>query len=179
MTNPLSRIQSAVAFAARAHDGQYRKDGATPYVSHVMRVCLVAIRVFGIQDEDMIIAALLHDSIEDTTTDYDDVVEQFGERVAKMVAALSKDKRLADHTREEAYMATLCLPDPAVQILKLADIYDNLCDFAALPVERRRHSLYRARTYLDRMKSHLASEAKPAYAIVRGLFDSVAADLPS
>src|SRR5262245_42497729 len=75
-------LLNAVAFAARAHRPQLRKDGQTPYVSHVFRVCLVVWHVFGVDDPRVLTAAVLHDTIEDTTTDYDDLREQFGDDVA-------------------------------------------------------------------------------------------------
>ncbi len=87
---PLSLLNS-VAFAARAHRPQLRKDGQTPYVSHVFRVCLIVRHLFGIDDPEILTAALLHDTIEDTTTDCDDLIEQFGDQVGSWVAALSKD----------------------------------------------------------------------------------------
>src|SRR5207249_11061268 len=89
-------LLEAVAFAARAHDGQTRKDGRTPYVSHVFRVCLILRHVFGLDDSQALTAAALHDTVEDTTTDFDDVEESFGRDVAEWVAALSKDKRLPE-----------------------------------------------------------------------------------
>ena len=66
------QLLEAASFAARAHQGQYRKDRVTPYVSHPFRVCLVVRDLFGFDDPRMLITALLHDVIEDTTTDYDD-----------------------------------------------------------------------------------------------------------
>ena len=77
--------QKAASFAARAHDGQKRKDGRTPYVAHPYRVAMVIRHVFGCEDETILAAALLHDVIEDTTVDYDDVAEAF--RVANDRAA--------------------------------------------------------------------------------------------
>ena len=65
-------------FAARAHRQQIRKDRETPYVAHPFRVCLIARQVFGIDDPKVLMAALLHDAIEDTTTDRDDLIEHFG-----------------------------------------------------------------------------------------------------
>src|SRR5262245_40634751 len=89
-------LLDAVAFAARAHGHQVRKDGQTPYVSHPFRVCFVLRHVFGIEDEQVLTAAVLHDTVEDTTTDCDDLIERFGADVARWVAALTKDKRLPD-----------------------------------------------------------------------------------
>ena len=69
----LGRLLQAAAFAARAHRNQWRKDGQTPYVSHVFRVCLTVRQLFGVDDDDVLTAALLHDTIEDTDTDFDDI----------------------------------------------------------------------------------------------------------
>src|SRR5260370_39562517 len=87
-------LLEAIAFAARAHQGQLRKDGRTPYVSHVYRVCLIVRQIFGVDDVSVLTAAVLHDTVEDTTTDFDDLAKEFGSEVAGWGAALSKDKRL-------------------------------------------------------------------------------------
>src|SRR6184192_4219738 len=100
-------LLDAVAFAARAHRHQLRKDGQTPYASHPFRVCLVLRHVFGIDDPRVLTAAVLHDTVEDTTTDCDDLVERFGPDVARWVAALTKDKRLPEDERERSYAAGL------------------------------------------------------------------------
>ena len=148
MMNPLdpaSRLMlEAVGFAARAHHGQLRKDGKTPYHAHVCRVALIARHVFGIDDPAILTAALLHDTIEDTTTDFDDVTEQFGPEIASWVALLSKDKRLEDGPREDTYRAGLRTAPWQVKICKLGDICDNLMDSAA-PV-RRETGAYSARS---------------------------------
>ena len=93
-------LLEAFSFAARAHQGQLRQDGKTPYVSHVLRVCFVLRHVFGVDDAGALTAAALHDTLEDTTTDFDDLQEKFGADVASWVAALSKDKRLPDDERK-------------------------------------------------------------------------------
>src|SRR5688572_12897029 len=92
--------QAAVSFAARVHAGQLRKDGRTPYAAHPMRVALTVRHVFGVDDETALVAALLHDVIEDTKTDYDDILEAFGREAADAVAALTKDGRLPEARRE-------------------------------------------------------------------------------
>src|SRR6478735_6818382 len=102
MADPNDIVFQAAAFAARKHEHQKRKDGKTPYFSHPVRVCLVVRQVFGFDDPRMLAAALLHDTIEDTTTDYDDIVERFGPDVARWVAAVSKDSRMPFDEREEA-----------------------------------------------------------------------------
>lgn len=141
--------QLAAAFAARAHRHQLRKDGSTPYFSHVVRVAFTVSQVFGCQDETTLAIALLHDTIEDTTTDYDDLAEKFGEVVADGVAALTKNMALKEAIREPAYDAQLAQAPWYVRLVKLADAYDNLCDTPTVKpeqvAERRKEALVRAR----------------------------------
>jgi guanosine-3',5'-bis(diphosphate) 3'-pyrophosphohydrolase len=141
-------LLEAVALAARAHEGQLRKDGRTPYVSHVVRVCLIVRHVFEVEDPAVLTAAVLHDTIEDTTTDFDDIAEQFNEQIAGWVADLSKDKRLKDEPREEAYEDRLRKAGWQVRVCKLADIYDNLSDMGTAHPSGRQKVLKRARHYL-------------------------------
>ena len=162
-------LLNAVAFAARAHRAQLRKDGQTPYVSHVFRVCLTVRHLFGIDDPEVLTVALLHDTIEDTTTDRDDLIEQFGGKVAGWVAALSKDKRLPDDERESAYCRALTESPWQVQMCKLADIYDNLNDVASLSAKGTKRALARTRRYLDALKAQLKPEARRAFEIVAAL----------
>jgi guanosine-3',5'-bis(diphosphate) 3'-pyrophosphohydrolase len=169
------RVLEAASFAARAHRHQVRKDGQTPYAAHPFRVCLIVRHVFGIDDPDALSTALLHDTIEDTATDYDDLEKRFGARVASGVAALSKDTRLAEEEREEAYMATLAAAPPAVKIAKLADIYDNLSDCRHLSPAARLRTAERSRRYLAALERDLQDAAKQPLAIVWALLEDVAA----
>lgn len=120
--------QRAASFAARAHEHQRRKDGRTPYVAHPFRVALTVALVFGETDEEAIAAALLHDVIEDGETDFDEIADEFGERVARVVAALSKDARLPEAEREPAYDDQLARADWRARLIKLGDVYDNMSD---------------------------------------------------
>jgi guanosine-3',5'-bis(diphosphate) 3'-pyrophosphohydrolase len=76
-----------------------RKDGVTPYVAHPFRVAFTVRHVFEVDDPVALCVALLHDVIEDTTTDFDDVCAEFGEEIAAAVACLTKDKRLPEDER--------------------------------------------------------------------------------
>jgi guanosine-3',5'-bis(diphosphate) 3'-pyrophosphohydrolase len=162
-------LLEAASFAARAHRHQLRKDGVTPYAAHPFRVCLIVRHVFGIEDPEILCTALLHDTIEDTTTDYDDLEKQFGPRVAGWVTALSKDKRLADDAREDAYMATLTGADPAVKIAKLADIFDNLSDCQHLSPAGRKRTIARSQNYLAALERDLPAIARRPVELVRQL----------
>lgn len=145
--------QEAAAYAARAHLHQYRKDRETPYVSHPYRVALTVRDVFDCADEVALAAALLHDVIEDTPSDYDEVAEQFGDEVAACVAALSKNMLLPEAEREAAYDAGLERADWRAKLIKLADTYDNLCDAIALVEHDAGRSLERS---LERSERALA-----------------------
>jgi guanosine-3',5'-bis(diphosphate) 3'-pyrophosphohydrolase len=129
--------QSAAGFAARAHRHQVRKDGRTPYASHTTRVALTVVVEFGCTDPVAVAAALLHDTIEDTTTDYDDLAEAFGDGVARIVAALTKNMALPDGEREPEYDARLARADWRARLVKLADQFDNLSDIGNFPEDKR------------------------------------------
>ncbi len=121
-------VLRAASFAARKHHGQTRADNQTPYFSHVARVTLILTHVFGVQDEEILTAALLHDTLEDTATDYDELAALFGERVAAAVVLLTKNVMLPKKEREEDYVQRLRKAPEEVMIAKMADIYDNLSD---------------------------------------------------
>jgi (p)ppGpp synthase/HD superfamily hydrolase len=174
MTQPpadFELVRRAIACAARAHRNHFRKDGATPYVSHVFRVCLTVRQLFDVADPRVLAAAVLHDTIEDTTTDYDDLNEQFGPEVAGWVALLSKDKRLEDHAREMAYRAALAAAPWQVQVCKLADVHDNLSDSLGTPQQPR--AVSRAREYLEALKTGLKPEARGPFDVVWRLLEQV------
>ena len=118
----------AAEFAARKHRHQTRKDGVTPYVSHVYRVALSLATEFGIADDEVIAAALSHDTIEDCGVDHDELCERFGKSVADWVACLSKDARLPEPERERVYLAAVVAGPWQVHAIKLADVLDNFRD---------------------------------------------------
>jgi guanosine-3',5'-bis(diphosphate) 3'-pyrophosphohydrolase len=170
----LRPLLEAVSFAAHAHRHQLRKDGQTPYVSHVFRVCLIVRHVFGIDDAPTLMAAGLHDTIEDTTTDHDDLAERFGREVADWVALLSKDGRLPEAEREEAYAAQLARAPWQVKVCKLADVFDNLMDSTGRPGLRRR-MLAKAHAYLAAVGTDLPEPARRPWEIVAELLATLEA----
>ncbi len=122
--------QRAASFAARAHMGQLRKDETTPYIAHPFRVAMVIRHVFDCDDEVAIAAAMLHDTIEDTPVDYDDIAKAFGDAVADAVAAMSKNMVMPETQREADYDARLAAGPWQGRLIKLADVYDNTTDLA-------------------------------------------------
>jgi guanosine-3',5'-bis(diphosphate) 3'-pyrophosphohydrolase len=168
-------LLEAVALTARAHQGKLRKDGVTPYVSHVFRVCLILRHLFDIDDPQALTAAVLHDTLEDTDTDFDDLEEDFGADVAGWVAALSKDKRLPEEQREPAYAEALARSPWQVQACKLADVYDNLIDSAHTEPQQRARVLKTAHYYLDALKPNLQKQAHRPWEMVVELLEQIEA----
>jgi guanosine-3',5'-bis(diphosphate) 3'-pyrophosphohydrolase len=170
------RLLDAISFATRAHQGQLRKDGKTPYASHAFRVCLVVRHVFGIDDTATLTAAVLHDTIEDTPSDYDDIAERYGDEVASWVGLLSKDMRLPEDERERLYKAALASAPWQVKVCKLGDIYDNLCDSQQLAHDKRRRTCERSRGYLAVLDdATLPPAARQAYSAVAALLGQIEA----
>jgi (p)ppGpp synthase/HD superfamily hydrolase len=167
-------LLEAASFAARAHQGHLRKDRQTPYVSHVFRVCLVVRDLFGFDDPRMLAAALLHDTIEDTTTDFDDVAERFGPEVARWVGCLTKTKWLPEAERERDYLARLATAPWQVKVCKLADVFDNLLDTRNLPAERRAHAVGRAGQYFAALRASAEPQVQRPLQLVGDLLARLA-----
>ncbi|MCC6285910.1 MAG: bifunctional (p)ppGpp synthetase/guanosine-3',5'-bis(diphosphate) 3'-pyrophosphohydrolase [Phycisphaerales bacterium] len=130
---PLPLWQRAASYAAFKHRHQTRKDGRTPYIAHPFRVAMTVRDVFDCADPQALAAALLHDVIEDTTTDYDDIADLFGEGVAEIVSAVTKAMHLPERAREAEYDARLARAPWQARLIKLADAYDNLSDAHTSP----------------------------------------------
>ncbi len=160
-------VLDAISFAAQAHAGQNRKDGRTPYIAHTVRVMSSLQHQFKVTDPEILAAAVLHDTIEDTTTDRDDIIEHFGPRVAEFVAALSKDTRLPEEERERRYLETLANSSPEVKLCKLGDMLDNLIDSLNLPEQQRRKKIGQAHDLLAAFGEDLPEPASQATQAVR------------
>jgi guanosine-3',5'-bis(diphosphate) 3'-pyrophosphohydrolase len=160
--------QKAASYAARAHKHQSRRDGQTPYFAHPCRVALTVLAVFGCDDEGVLTAALLHDTIEDTLSDFDEIEEEFGRATADLVGALTKNKGLREAEREKDYDRRLAAAGWRAVIIKLADCYDNVSDAGS--AERRRSAVKKARRALELAKPHATRpEVARAIKAVRGL----------
>jgi len=126
--DPPAFLAAADEFAARKHLHQYRRDGVTPYIEHPRGVMRILRDEFRLTDPETLAAGLLHDTIEDTATDYDELLERFGRRVADLVAILTKDKRLPERKREQVYFAGLKKATLAARCCKVADSLYNVRD---------------------------------------------------
>ena len=123
------RVRAAYECAREAHKGQKRRDG-TPYVTHCVATAEIIVEQ-GL-DEDSVVAALLHDVIEDTTMTYDDVKKQFGGVVADIVEGVTKLTRVqyTSHEEEQAEnlrkMLIAMAKDIRVILIKIADRLHNM-----------------------------------------------------
>jgi (p)ppGpp synthase/HD superfamily hydrolase len=126
--HPETLLAAADEFATWKHRHQFRRDGVTPYINHPRGVMAILRDEFGITDVDTLAAGLLHDTIEDTATDYDEILERFGRRVADLVAVLTKDKRLPEAKRERDYFAQLARAPLPARLCKIADSLYNVRD---------------------------------------------------
>ncbi len=163
----LELLVRAIAFAGERHDGQMRKDGKTPYFSHPVRVMTIAAQVLGVTDPEVLAAAVLHDTVEDTATDRDDLSSRFGERVAGIVIHLTKDKRQPETEREDRYFASLAEAPVEVKLCKVSDTLDNLIDSRGLDEAHRAKTLAKARRLLAVVEGRMPPEWAHAAARLR------------
>ena len=115
------RFVDALAFAMEAHGGQTRKGGDIPYVSHLLGVASLVLEAGG--DEDMAIAGLLHDTIEDTKVTARDIEASFGPRVAAIVEGCTdtaENPKPPWRSRKERYLDHLRAPDTSVDVLTVS-----------------------------------------------------------
>lgn len=123
----IPRLLQALDFAAERHSAQRRKGpDAAPYVNHLIEVATLVANVGQVEDVEVLIAAVLHDVLEDTPTTADEVSERFGPRVCGFVQALSDDKALPRKRRRELTLQELPAMDALVKIIKLADLSSNI-----------------------------------------------------
>jgi len=154
--------QKALRFAAHAHQGVKVPGSDLSYILHPVLVCMEVMAALGsVPDLDGDLAvqcALLHDVIEDTTFSYQDIAENFGERVAQGVLALSKDKKLPDEQQLPDSLKRIRLQPNEIWMVKLADRIVNLSPPPGhWSIEKRIH--YREDTHLIHKALHDASTA--------------------
>jgi (p)ppGpp synthase/HD superfamily hydrolase len=120
-------VDQAIEFATKAHEGQFRKGTKRPYIVHPVEVMDIVSTMTD--DEDVICAAVLHDTIEDCAGVTEEVLrEQFGARVASLVARESEDKSKTWEERKSATIRHLRTADRDVQMIALADKLSNMRD---------------------------------------------------
>lgn len=133
-----SKIWRATTYAFIKHGSLKRKSNNIPYIVHPIRVAMI-LRAAGYSDfknENLMLAALLHDLLEDTDLTYDELKQQFGEQVALIVKELSKPPDL----NKKEWLESFGTASKDAKLIKLADRIDNLLDMKTpdWPEEKRR-----------------------------------------
>lgn len=141
------RFLKGVAFAAEKHKHQRRKDvTASPYINHLIAAANVLAKEGNVTDEDLLLAAILHDAVEDTETSFAEVEKQFGKSVADVVREVTDDKTLPKAERKRLQEETAPHASSRAKQLKIADKICNIRDIvhnppAHWPIERKREYL--------------------------------------
>jgi (p)ppGpp synthase/HD superfamily hydrolase len=140
----LSKLLEAATFAAQKHIGQNRKGkDEAPYINHPLEVANLLVNVGKVDDYDTLIAAVLHDTVEDTDATREEIAERFGEKVAAIVMEVTDDKSLPKQERKQKQVEHAPHLSTEAKQLKMCDKISNITDVMNNPPdgwsdERRR-----------------------------------------
>ena len=173
----LALVLNAAEFAARRHRNQRRKgEDEFPYINHPLQVAHLIGEVGGIDDPEIIIAALLHDTIEDTNTSAEEIAERFGDSVCNLVLEVSDDTELVSSERKRLQIERASSLSRGAALIKLADKTSNISDIIASPP--RGWSLRRRCDYLDWAEA-VVNACPPVNAALEALFRNTLNDARS
>lgn len=154
----LKVLARALSFAAHKHRDQRRKDvEASPYINHPIALFDQMVNVGDITDIEMLCAALLHDTIEDTETTENELIAEFGSAISGIVAEVTDDKRLPKARRKQLQVEHAPHLSTRAKAIKIADKTCNLRDIAESPphewsAQRRREYFDWARSVIDALR---------------------------
>lgn len=172
--NAATILLTAARFAAERHRDQRRKgDDAAPYINHPIGVA-AALAEHGIDDTELLVAALLHDTVEDTETCLEEIDALFGARVAAIVEEVSDDKSLPKAERKRLQVEHAPHKTNDAKMLKIADKTNNLRDILNSPPDWPDE---RKKAYFDWAKS-VIDQMRGAHPGLEAAFDEAYASLP-
>ena len=146
MTHTL--ILKAAHFAAQKHRDQRRKDKhVSPYIIHPISVALAITQIGGVDDPEILAAALLHDTLEDTETEPEELEAKFGKKVCEYVLDVSDDKTLPKDERKRRQIEHAKKISKGAALIKLGDKISNVTDVINSPPEG--WDINRRKEYLD------------------------------
>ena len=167
----VSRVLQAALFAAEKHKNQRRKDGeASPYINHPIALANVLATEGSVKDEEVLCAALLHDTIEDTETTEDELRQAFGEKVTAIVLEVTDDKSLPNEKRKQLQIEHARHASSQAKLVKLADKICNLRDILASPPAD--WSGERKRAYFE-WAGQVVDGLRGTHPMLEGVFDSL------
>lgn len=144
------QTRKALEFCIKNHDDSFRKDGKTKYWQHPIEVGIVLFKESKVEvTEDYLSIAFLHDILEDTSIDFDTLKEEFNEKIAIGVLALTKDP---DEKKIDYLERVLSDPNPMIVAIKFADRLANLREAAKLDNSKENKSF--KKYYLRRTKKY-------------------------
>ncbi len=171
-----SLLFEALAFAAHKHRAQRRKDvEASPYINHPIALARTLAVEGGVSDTKTLIAAVLHDTVEDTDTSIEEIRAMFGAKVADVVREVTDDKTLEKADRKRLQIEHAPHMSKRAALVKLADKTSNLRDVASNPP--RGWSLERKRAYFDWAKA-VVDRLPPVNKRLRAAFDEAFSKRP-
>ncbi|XP_066996962.2 guanosine-3',5'-bis(diphosphate) 3'-pyrophosphohydrolase MESH1 [Anabrus simplex] len=125
----VTSIIKCVNFAAIKHKTQTRKDQEkTPYINHPIGVAYILTEEAKVRDLDVILGAILHDTVEDTDTTFDEIESIFGPKVRRIVEEVTDDKTQSKEERKRLQIVHAPTSSPQAKLVKLADKLYNLRD---------------------------------------------------
>lgn len=169
----LARLMRAMHYSTEKHQFQKRKNPLqTPYIGHPVRVANRLVDA-GIKDQNVIVAALLHDTVEDTDATLKEIENIFGPEVAKIVDEVSDDKSLPKHVRKQLQIEHAPHVSYEAKLVKLADKLDNLHELLTLTPEG--WTTERVGQYFN-WSEKVINGLRGTNATLEGLVDEVLAD---
>jgi len=147
MNDDLGVLLRALRFSAEKHNDQRRKDArSSPYINHPIQVAETLWHLGGVRDTAVLVAAILHDTIEDTNATPTEIENEFGKDVLDLVIEVTDDKSLPQQVRKQLQIENASHKSPRAKLIKLADKLCNISDIISLPP--RDWSLERRQEYL-------------------------------
>jgi len=170
MSDSIALLIRATAFAADKHRDQRRKDAdASPYINHPIALANVLAQEAGVTEVDVLIAALLHDTVEDTDTTAEELIAAFGFDIARIVLEVTDNKALPKAERKQLQIDHARYLSRAAKLVKLADKICNLRDMSSAPPAD--WPLARRQEYFDWAK-RVIDELRGVHPPLEALFDA-------
>jgi (p)ppGpp synthase/HD superfamily hydrolase len=164
----ITPIIQALDFAAKQHRYQRRKDDITPYINHPITLVNILWNEANVHDLTVIIAALLHDTVEDTNTTLADLDERFGTEVMTVVREVTDDKTLPKAARKQRQIEHAPHLSDRAKLVKLADKTANLRDMVISPPVD--WPMQRQQAYFEWAKA-VVDQLRGIHPVLEALFD--------
>jgi len=133
--NDTKLLFQALQYAAYKHRFQRRKGyESIPYINHPIKVSALLIEC-GVTDQTTLLSAILHDTLEDTDTTADEIIELFGQEVCDIVVEMTDDMQLASDQRKMLQIEKANKLDARTKLIKIADKASNIEDIASFPLD--------------------------------------------